>query len=115
MEVHLQVENSTSGAYIETLFFFFSLWIPSLRFFSNCGEIYIGLPDDTVVKNPPANAGDVGSTPGSGKSPGGGNGKPTPVFLPGKPHGQRSLAGCNPWGHKELDSTGQLSTHTKCS
>ena len=27
--------------------------------------------------------------------------KPTPVFLPGKPHGQRSLAGYRPWGFKE--------------
>ena len=41
-----------------------------------------------VVKNPPANAGDIGdssSIPGSGRSPGGGNG--TPVFMPGKFHG----------------------------
>ena len=30
---------------------------------------------------------------------------PTPVFLPGEFHGQRSLAGCSPWGHKELDMT----------
>ena len=30
---------------------------------------------------------------------------PTPVFLPGKSHGQRSLAGCNPWGAKESDMT----------
>ena len=29
----------------------------------------------------------------------------TPVFLPGKSHGQRSLAGYSPWGHKELDMT----------
>ena len=29
--------------------------------------------------------------------------KPTPVFLPGKSHGQRSLAGYSPWGHKESD------------
>ena len=102
MEVHLQVENSTSGAYIETLFFYF-IMNPFSLFFSNCSKIYIGLPDDTAVKNPPANAGDVGSTPGSGKSPGGGSGKPTPIFLPGKPHGQRSLAGYSPWGHRELD------------
>ena len=27
----------------------------------------------------------------------------TPVFLPGESHGQRSLAGCGSWGHKELD------------
>ena len=36
----------------------------------------------------------------------------TPVFLPGKSHGQRSLAECSPWGHKELDTTERLSTHT---
>ena len=34
-----------------------------------------------------------------------------PVFLPGKFHGQRSLVGCNPWGHEELDMTECLSTH----
>ena len=33
---------------------------------------------------------------------------PTPVLLPGKSHGWRSLIGCNPWGHKELDTTLQL-------
>ena len=31
--------------------------------------------------------------------------QPTPVFLPEKSHGQRSLAGYSPWGHKELDMT----------
>ena len=36
--------------------------------------------------------------------------QPTPVFLPGKSHGQRSLAGYSPWGRKELDTTEQLST-----
>ena len=34
----------------------------------------------------------------------------TPVFLPGKFHGQRSLAGYSPWGCKELNMTEQLST-----
>ena len=33
---------------------------------------------------------------------------PTPVFLPGKCHGQRRLAGYCPWGCKELDLTEQL-------
>ena len=33
---------------------------------------------------------------------------PTPVFLPGEFHGQRSLAGYSPWGCKELDTTEQL-------
>ena len=34
----------------------------------------------------------------------------TAVFLPGKCHGQRGLVGYSPWGHKELDTTEQLST-----
>ena len=34
--------------------------------------------------------------------------QPTPVFLPGEFHGQRSMAGYSPWGHKELDTTEQL-------
>ena len=33
---------------------------------------------------------------------------PTPVFLPGESHGQKSLAGHSPWGHKELDLSEQL-------
>ena len=56
------------------------------------------------VKNPPANAGAVGLIPGSGRSPGEGNGT-TPVFLPGESHGQRSLAGCSPRGRTESDMT----------
>ena len=36
---------------------------------------------------------------------------PTPVLLPGKSHGQRSLVGCSPWGRKELDSTERLHFH----
>ena len=34
--------------------------------------------------------------------------QPTPVFLPGKSHGQRNLAGYSPWGHKESDTTERL-------
>ena len=36
----------------------------------------VGFPGSSLVKTPPANAGDAGSTPGSGRSPGGGNGNP---------------------------------------
>ena len=38
--------------------------------------------------------------------------QPTPVFLPGKPHGQRSLAVYSPWGHKKLNKTEHTHTHT---
>ena len=34
--------------------------------------------------------------------------QPTPVFLPGKSHGPRSLVGYSPWGRKESDKTGRL-------
>ena len=40
---------------------------------------------------------------------------PTPVLLPGKSHGWRSLVGCSPWGHKELDMTEQLHFHFSLS
>ena len=59
-----------------------------------------GFPGAAVVKNLPAHAGDIGDLgliPGSGRSPGGGM-QPTPVFLPGEFHGQRSLAGYSLWG-----------------
>ena len=67
-----------------------------------------------MVKNPPANAGNMGSTLGSGRSPGEGNGYSTPGFFPGESHGQKSLVGYSPRSHKELDTTEQL-THTHIS
>ena len=36
---------------------------------------------------------------------------PTPVLLPGKSHGWRSLVGCSPWGHEDSDTTKQLQFH----
>ena len=73
------------------------------------------LPGDSVVKNPPANAGDsgdAGSIPGSGRSPGGGHGNPLQYSCLENPQGQRSLWGYSPWGCKESDMTEQLSPHT---
>ena len=59
-----------------------------------------------VVKNLPANAGDLrdlGSIPGLGKSPGGGLGNPLQYSCLEKSHGKRSLVGYSPQGHKESD------------
>ena len=53
------------------------------------------------------NAGDTGDTgliPGSGRSPGEGNGNPTPVFLSEKSHGQRSLVGYCPKSETQLSN-----------
>ena len=40
---------------------------------------------------------------------------PTPVCLPGKSYGQRSLIGCSPWGHKDSDTTERLHFHFSLS
>ena len=71
-----------------------------------------------AVKNLPANAGDIrdaGLIPGLGRSPGGGRGNPLQCSCLEDPHGQRSLVGYSPWGHKELDTTERLSTHAYAS
>ena len=39
----------------------------------------------------------------------------TPVLLPGKSHGRRSLVGCSPWGHEESDTTERLHFHFSLS
>ena len=70
----------------------------------------MGFPGDTVVKNLLANAGDardMGLIPG----PGSRKWQPTPVFLPGKSHGQRSLVGYSLWCCEELDTTEHTHTH----
>ena len=59
-----------------------------------------------VVRNRLTNAGDVrrcGFDPGVGRIPWRTAGQPTPAFLPGESHGQRSLAGCSPWGRTRLN------------
>ena len=61
-----------------------------------------------MLKNPPANAGDIRhkvSIPGLGRSPGGGHGNPLQYSRLENPHGQRSLAGYSPLGCKELYKT----------
>ena len=55
-------------------------------------------------KESTCNAGNPGLIPGSGSSPVK-EWLTTPVFLPGKFHGQRSLVGHSPWDHKESDTT----------
>ena len=65
----------------------------------------MGFPDGAVVKNPPANVRDMDLIPGSGRSPGEGNGNPLPCSCLKNPYGQRSLAGYSPKGCKESDTT----------
>ena len=67
----------------------------------------MGFPVVLVVRNLPANAGDirdVGLISESGRSPAGGHGNLL-IFLPGESHGQKGLEGYSPRGCKESDTT----------
>ena len=69
-----------------------------------------------MVKNPPTNTGDAGKrygfSPCVGRIHWRRKWQPTPVFLSGKSHGQRSLAGYSLSGCQESDSTLRLNLHT---
>ena len=70
----------------------------------------MGFPRGSDDKESTCNVGDLGSIPGFGRCPGGGHGNPLWYFCLGNPHGQKSLEGSSPWGHKESDMIEQLST-----
>ena len=70
----------------------------------------MGFPGGSDGKEAICSVGDLGLLPGLGRSPGGGHGNPLQCSCLGNPHGQRSLVGCSPWGHKESDMTEHLST-----
>ena len=70
--------------------------------------LFLGFLCGSAGKESTCNAGDWGSIPVLGRSPGEGKWQPTPVFLPGEFHGQRSLVGYSPKGCKESDTTEQL-------
>ena len=63
---------------------------------------WTGFCGGSDYKESVCNAGDLNSIPGSGRFPRRRKWQPTPVFLPGKSHGQRSLAGYSPWGHERV-------------
>ena len=65
----------------------------------------MGFPGDSVNKESACNVGDLDSIPGLGRSLGEGNGNPLQYACLENPYGQRSLAGCSPWGHKASDTT----------
>ena len=73
--------------------------------------LYSGFPGGSEGKESACNAGDVGSIPGLGRSPGGGHGNPLQYSCLENPDGQRSLAGYSSRGCKGLYMTEQLSTH----
>ena len=71
--------------------------------------VFLGFPGDSDGKESTCNVGDLSSIPELGRSPGGGHGNPLQYSCLENAHGQRSLVGHSPWGHKESDATEQLS------
>ena len=69
------------------------------------------IPGGSEGKASAYNAGDLGSIPGLGRSPGERNGNPLEYSCPKKSHVWRSLVGYSPWGHKESDTIEQLYFH----
>ena len=80
---------------------------------TQCSEGESGFPGCSEGKEFGCNAGNPGSTPGWGRSPG--EWLPTPVFLPGEFHGQRSLASYSPYSWKESDMTERLILSVRAS
>ena len=70
----------------------------------------LAFPGGSDSKESAHNVGDLGSIPGLGRFPGGGNGNPLQYSCLENPHRQRSLVGYSPWGHRESDTTEWLST-----
>ena len=68
-------------------------------------SVFLGFPGGSDGKESACNVGDLGLNPGLGRCPGGGHGNPLQYSCLENPHGQRSLVGYSPWGHKESDTT----------
>ena len=71
-------------------------------------QVTRGFPGGSDGEESSCSAGDPGSIPGLGRSPGEENGNPLQDPCLEKSHGQRSLVGCNPWGSKESGTTERL-------
>ena len=83
----------------------FDSWVRKIRWRRDRlpTPVFLGFPDSSVGKESTCNAGDLGSIPGLGRSPGEGKGYPLHYS------GLENATDCySPWGHKELDMTEQL-------
>ena len=76
-----------------------------------CHPGYLVFPGSSDGKSVCLQCGRPGFDPWVRKIPWRRKWQPTLVFLPGKPHGQRSLVGYSPWGCKESDTTERLHFH----
>ena len=91
-------DNKLTGVVVfQQNFLYKSRW----QVYLACSHSLTGFPAGISGKEPAYSAGDLKDRV---QYPGGGKWLPTPVFLAGESHGQRSLEGYNPQGHKESDT-----------
>ena len=109
--VSLACERSTSAASVDAgiiplsgphshTFWLCPLLAAGLRHITHA----VGFPGGSASKESACNVEELGLIPRLGRS-WRREWLPTPIFLPGKSHGQRSLMGYSPWGHQESDTT----------
>ena len=107
-EDKIKILRHTSFCITSSRFIYLSSTDSNLFLFTAEEHSIVGFPGDSVVKNLPATHcrrhRSCSFDPWVSKIPWRGKWQPTPVFLPGKSHGQRSLAGYSPRGHKESDT-----------
>ena len=68
----------------------------------------LGFPGGSDGRESACNVGDLDSIPGLGRSPGEGHGNSLQYSCLENSHGQKSLVGCSPWGHKKSGTTERL-------
>ena len=84
----------------------FDSWVGKLPWRGNRlpTPVFLGFPGGSDGKETACNAGDLGSVPRLGRSPGGGHGNPLQYSCLENPQGQMSLVGYSPWCQKELET-----------
>ena len=104
------VNNATLGVcvrvFVWTYGFISSGCTSRIGILGSYDNFHMGFPGGSDSKEYACNAGELSSI--HGKIPWRREWLPTPVFLPGQFHGQMSLVGYSPWGHKELDTAERL-------
>ena len=98
------IPRSLSIITLPVIFLCICMYRMETKFPSLIGVYIQGFPCGSAGKESACNAGDLGSIPRLGRSPGEGKRLPTPVLWPGEFHE-------SPWSCKELDMTEQLSLH----
>ena len=83
-------------------------WVRRIPWRRELLSIFLGFHGGSDSKESTCNAGVLCSIPRLGRSPGRGHSNSLQYSCLENPHGQRSLAGYSPWGHKQSDMTEQL-------